>query len=39
VLVGVNLLIGPLALFLLWKSLRPYARAYRERIDHGYQAI
>jgi len=35
VLVGVNLLIAPVALLLLWKSLAPYARTYRQRIDAG----
>jgi len=35
VLVAVNLMFGPIALFLLWKSLRPYAMAYRARVEAG----
>jgi MFS family permease len=33
VLVGVNLLVVPPALYLIWRALGPYARLYRERVD------
>ena len=33
VLVAVKLLFGPLAVFMIWKSLAPYAGAYRQRAD------
>ena len=35
VLVAVKVMFGPLAVFLIWKSLAPYGRLYRERIEAG----
>lgn len=35
VLVGVKLVIAPLAIYLLWKATAPYGRIYRQRIDAG----
>ncbi|MBT2186443.1 MFS transporter [Sphingobium nicotianae] len=33
VLVALNLLVVPPALYLLWKAMKPYARLYRARLD------
>lgn len=35
VLVAVKACFGPIAVFLIWKSLAPYAKLYRQRIDEG----
>lgn len=35
VLVAINVLAVPPALFLLWTAMKPYARLFRERIDAG----
>jgi MFS family permease len=35
VISGFRLVLGPLTAFFLWKSLAPYARVYRQRIDEG----
>lgn len=35
VLVAVKLMLGPLAVFLIWKSLAPYGKIYREQIQAG----
>ena len=33
VLVAVKLLFGPLAVFMIWKAIAPYGRAYQQRVD------
>nr|WP_284732212.1 MFS transporter [Sphingobium nicotianae] len=33
VLVALKILFGPLAVYMIWKSLKPYGAIYRERID------
>jgi MFS family permease len=35
VLVGIKLVVGPPALFLLWKAIKPYGVIHRQRIDSG----
>jgi MFS family permease len=35
VLVAVKLLFGPLAVYMIWRSLAAYGRAYREKVDEG----
>lgn len=35
VLVAVKILFGPLAVYLIWKSLAPYGKIYRQQIDEG----
>lgn len=35
VLVGFRLVLAPLDAFLIWLAIRPYGRAYRERIEAG----
>jgi len=36
VLVAIKLLVGPPAVYLLWRALAPYGRIYRERADAGH---
>jgi hypothetical protein len=35
VLAAVKAVLGPIAVFLIWKSLSAYGKIYRQRIDEG----
>lgn len=35
VLVAVKILFGPLAVYLIWRSVAPYGRIFRQQIDEG----
>jgi hypothetical protein len=35
VLVAIKLLVGPPALFLIWRAMAPYGRIHREEADQG----